>query len=110
MGLGFTFVVLTVVSVRGVDPQDTGIASGLINTSSQLGGAIGLAALVAAALAATRSYLPGHSAAVAATHGYSVGFLIVGAVFLVSFFVALATLSGEAPQPAAQPEDVPAAA
>jgi EmrB/QacA subfamily drug resistance transporter len=110
MGLGFTFVVLTVVSVRGVDPQDTGIASGLINTSSQLGGAIGLAALVAAALAATRSYLPGHSAAVAATHGYSVGFLIVGAVFLVSFFVALATLSGEAPQPAAQPKDVPAAA
>jgi EmrB/QacA subfamily drug resistance transporter len=105
LGLGLTFVVLTVVAVRGVDPQDTGIASGLINTSSQLGGAIGLAALAAAALQATESYLPGHSMAQAATHGFSIGFFVIAAVFLLSFVVTLTTLSGRAPEAQPHPEN-----
>ncbi|MGI5238000.1 MFS transporter [Dactylosporangium sp. CA-139066] len=105
LGLGLTFVVLTVVGVRGVDPQDTGIASGLINISTQLGSAIGLSALVAVVLAATKSYQPGHSVAVATTHGFSVGFLVVAGIFLLSSLVAFTTLSGRSPQPEAQPQD-----
>ena len=110
LGLGVTFVVLTVVSVRGVDPKDTGVASGLINTSPQIGGAIGLAGLAAVVLAATKSYLPEHSYEDAATHGFSVGFMVVALVFLLSTFIAFTTLSAKAPEPAGQPQEAPAAA
>ncbi|MEW2144102.1 hypothetical protein AB0869_14945 [Micromonospora vinacea] len=53
-GLGLTFVATTVVAINGVAPQDTGIASGVVNTNQQIGGALGLALLsgVAAAVAA----------------------------------------------------------
>jgi predicted MFS family arabinose efflux permease len=47
LGLGFAFVPLTIASVSGVEPDDAGLASGLINTSQQVGGALGLAILVA---------------------------------------------------------------
>jgi EmrB/QacA subfamily drug resistance transporter len=47
LGLGFAFVPLTIASVAGVEPDDAGLASGLINTSQQVGGALGLAILVA---------------------------------------------------------------
>jgi EmrB/QacA subfamily drug resistance transporter len=49
VGLGFAFVPLTIASVAGVEPQDAGLASGLINTSQQIGGALGLAILAAVA-------------------------------------------------------------
>jgi hypothetical protein len=49
LGLGFAFVPLTIASVSGVEPDDAGLASGLINTSQQVGGALGLAILVAVA-------------------------------------------------------------
>ncbi|MBF6468511.1 MFS transporter [Nocardia beijingensis] len=49
VGLGLGFVTVTSSGVRGVAPQDAGIASGLVNTSQQIGGAVGLAALAALA-------------------------------------------------------------
>jgi hypothetical protein len=49
VGLGFAFVAMTIASVRGVREQESGLASGLINTSQQVGGALGLAILVAIA-------------------------------------------------------------
>src|SRR4051812_39887422 len=49
LGLGFAFVPLTIASVAGVKPDDAGLASGLINTSQQVGGALGLAILAAVA-------------------------------------------------------------
>ena len=47
VGLGFAFVPMTIAAVSGVSPQDAGLASGLINTSQQVGGALGLAVLAA---------------------------------------------------------------
>jgi len=47
IGLGLTFVALTIASVRGVPTAQTGIASGMINMTQQVGGAIGLAVLTA---------------------------------------------------------------
>src|SRR5207253_8758977 len=44
-GLGFAFVPITIASLSGVDRADAGVASGLVNTSRQIGGAIGLAAM-----------------------------------------------------------------
>src|SRR5204862_8153308 len=48
-GLGFAFVTTTIAAVSGVREQESGLASGLINTSQQIGGALGLAVLAAIA-------------------------------------------------------------
>ena len=53
MGLGLGFVTSTIGAVAGVKPHEQGLASGLINTSQQVGGAIGLAVL--ATIATTRT-------------------------------------------------------
>src|SRR5439155_13153191 len=52
-GMGLTFVPVTIASLAGVDRSDAGVASALVNTSRQMGGAIGIA--VVSAIAATSS-------------------------------------------------------
>ncbi len=56
-GLGFAFVPVTIAAVSRVDEQDSGLASGLINASQQVGGALGLAVLAAISTSVTRSSL-----------------------------------------------------
>ena len=53
VGLGFAFVPMTIAAVAGVEPHEAGLASGLINTSQQVGGALGLAILAAIANSVT---------------------------------------------------------
>ncbi|MFD3590344.1 MFS transporter [Streptomyces sp. NPDC058683] len=108
LGLGMVFVAVTIVSVRGVAPQATGAASGLVNTAQQIGGAIGLAALAAAATAITNHELPG-SVPHALTTGYSYGFLFGGGLYLLALIVALITLPATAPQHHQDGEPAPAA-
>ena len=55
VGLGFAFVSMTVAAVAGVSPEQAGLASGLINTSQQIGGALGLAILASVATSRTES-------------------------------------------------------
>jgi EmrB/QacA subfamily drug resistance transporter len=55
VGLGFAFVPVTIAAVSGVSDQDQGLASGLINTSQQVGGALGLAILAAVSISVTGS-------------------------------------------------------
>lgn len=88
MGLGLTFVTVTIVGVRGVAPQDTGIASGLLNTGQQVGGALGLAALASVASAVTRNEAAGTALPAALTEGYTTGLLAGGALYLVALAVA----------------------
>ena len=57
VGLGFGFVTSTIAAVAGVHPREQGLASGLINTSQQFGGAIGLAVLSAIATSRTHDVL-----------------------------------------------------
>jgi predicted MFS family arabinose efflux permease len=78
LGLGFAFVPLTIASVAGVKPDDAGLASGLINTSQQVGGALGLAILAAVANGRTSSVRA--APLVALTEGFQSAFL-VGSVF-----------------------------
>ena len=49
LGLGFAFVPVTIAAVSGIEDRQQGLASGLINTSQQVGGALGLAILAAVA-------------------------------------------------------------
>src|SRR5207253_6967589 len=53
LGMGLTFVPITLIATTNVDPSDAGLASGLLNTAQQVGGALGLAIL--ATLAADRT-------------------------------------------------------
>ncbi|MFW3473326.1 MFS transporter [Streptomyces microflavus] len=101
-GLGLVFVTVTIISVRGVSPEDTGIAAGLINTSQQIGGAIGLAILAATASVITEGRLPGDRSE-ALTTGYSYGLLIGGGIYLVALIVTLGTIKATAPQSQPQP-------
>jgi EmrB/QacA subfamily drug resistance transporter len=59
IGMGCTFVPLTLVATTGIEPEDAGLASGLFNTSQQVGGALGLAILSTLANDRTTSFLTG---------------------------------------------------
>jgi EmrB/QacA subfamily drug resistance transporter len=93
-GMGFSFVPVTIASLTGVERSDAGVASGLINTSRQIGGAIGLASVSAIAATSTSNYAHAHSAVTASSaaaldHGFQTalyvltGLLIIGAVIAV---------------------------
>jgi EmrB/QacA subfamily drug resistance transporter len=91
-GAGLAFPALMTLAMGGVSESDAGLASGLVNTTLQVGGALGLAVL--ATLSATRSknlLESGHSTASALTDGYQLAFLIgvglVGAAIVVALTV-----------------------
>jgi EmrB/QacA subfamily drug resistance transporter len=83
IGIGVGFVAVTIASLAGVQPAQSGIASGLVNTSRQVGGAVGLAAMTTIATAATGHSLSGVTAA-ATTHGYRVSFGVLAVLGIVS--------------------------
>jgi EmrB/QacA subfamily drug resistance transporter len=84
VGLGFAFVPVTIAAVTGTEPHEAGLASGLINTSQQVGGALGLAILATIANSRTQSLSHSgvHNLSVALTKGFDRAFL-VGAGFAV---------------------------
>jgi len=90
IGLGFTFVPLTLIGTTNVDARDAGLASGLFNTSQQIGGALGLAILSTFAANRTTSDLEalGHApsaseSASALVSGYHVGFVAGAGLLLI---------------------------
>ncbi|RNM16625.1 MFS transporter [Nocardioides pocheonensis] len=92
VGLGFSFVPVTIAAVTGSEAHEAGLASGLINTSQQVGGALGLAILASIANASTKdAFQAGASAPTALTHGFSDAFT-VGACFAVAGAVLAALL------------------
>src|SRR6201986_5018566 len=72
VGLGFSFVPVTIAAVSGTTPHEAGLASGLINTSQQVGGALGLAILATAANSRTQDIVNAgvHNIAIALTKGF----------------------------------------
>ena len=83
VGLGFAFVTSTIAAVSGVEERESGLASGLINTSQQIGGAIGLAVLATIANSRTDDLLAeGADRATALTEGFQDAFL-GGALFAI---------------------------
>ncbi|MGH9115746.1 MAG: MFS transporter, partial [Acidimicrobiales bacterium] len=102
-GMGMAFVPLTLGALAGVRPEESGLASALLNTGQQIGGAIGLAALATLAISAGKSKvhslavshhgaLTPHLVAVATTHGYDTAFLAGSAIVAGACLIALVTI------------------
>jgi EmrB/QacA subfamily drug resistance transporter len=95
-GAGLSFPALMTLAMSGATPTDAGLASGLVNTTLQVGGALGLAVL--ATLSATRSDTlieQGDSTAVALTEGYQLAFLIGTGLVVAAIVVAVTVLQPE---------------
>jgi EmrB/QacA subfamily drug resistance transporter len=103
LGTGLAFPSLMMLAMSGATERDAGLASGLVNTTVQVGGAVGLAVLATLATERTEGLVAdGESAAAALNAGYHVAYLI-GAV-LVAVAIAVATIMLRPPAPAVQPE------
>lgn len=100
LGMGMTFVPLTLVATAGVVPADAGLASGLFNTSQQVGGALGLAIL--ATFAANKSTSVAESfagapsqlqQATALVEGFQTAFIVAAILMVVGLVVAAVGLT-----------------
>jgi EmrB/QacA subfamily drug resistance transporter len=95
-GAGLCFPALMTLAMSGATPDDAGLASGLINTTAQVGGALGLAVL--ATLSASRSSVligDGETSVAALTSGYHLAFGIGAALVVVAIAIALTVLQSE---------------
>ena len=95
VGLGLSFVPVTIGAVSGVTPDEAGVASGLITTTQQIGGALGVAVLSTIAVSVTTRFASTHGhgqqeAIAGLNHGFSVAFwfgaLFAGLGALIAFF------------------------
>src|SRR5262249_56613668 len=101
-GLGLSFVPVTIASLTGVDRSDAGVASGLINTGRQIGGAIGIAAISAIAANSTRHYVDAHSAlgvttGAALDHGFQTALFVLIGLLLAGAPLSLTLLKAPPP-------------
>jgi EmrB/QacA subfamily drug resistance transporter len=92
-GLGLAFVSVTIAAVMGTRPDEAGLASGLINTSQQVGGALGLGILSAIATARTTHVAAGHSHGYALTAGFQTAFLVGAGFALLAAVLAAVMIS-----------------
>jgi len=98
LGAGLSFPALMTLAMSGATPQDSGLASGLVNTSVQVGGAIGLAILATLATERTNGLLAdGESKAAALNSGYHLAYLIGAVLVAVGIVVAAKVLRSDAP-------------
>ncbi|GAB2967973.1 MFS transporter [Streptomyces pseudoechinosporeus] len=115
LGMGTGFVPLTLGAVSRVSHQDTGIASALLNTAQQIGGALGLAVLSTISTSAADDKLPEAAGALfqglktqdfalvakageALTHGYTMAFVAAGAMFLAGSAVTVLAINAKKQQ------------
>jgi EmrB/QacA subfamily drug resistance transporter len=107
-GLGMSFVPITIASLAGVERADAGIASGLVNTSRQIGGAIGIAVVSAVAATATSGYASSHAVSAtsgeALAHGFRVGLVVLLGLVIAGVAIA-AGLVRPQPRPAQRPAE-----
>jgi EmrB/QacA subfamily drug resistance transporter len=101
-GLGMTFVPITISATSGVAPGDSGLASGLLTTTQQVGGSLGLAILSTVSTTRVGNALDaGSTLPLALTHGFKGAFIAAAALCALGLVVAMALL----PSPARKPRD-----
>jgi EmrB/QacA subfamily drug resistance transporter len=101
LGAGLSFPAMATLAMSGATASDSGLASGLVNTSLQVGGAVGLAVLATLATSRTESLLStGDSNAAALTGGYHLAFVVAAGLVIAAIAIAVTVLE--------QPEGVTA--
>ena len=104
IGMGSAFPAIMTLAMSGATPEDSGLASGLVNTSMQVGGAVGLAVLATLSAERTQSLLDdGVSNASALTSGYHVAYLIGAGLAAIAVAIAVFVLHDVAPAGAHAP-------
>jgi EmrB/QacA subfamily drug resistance transporter len=103
LGLGMSFVPLTLTAVSAVQPSETGLASALLSTTQQVGGALGLAVLATIAIAAAKNkaqslaagahgHVSAAANAIATTHGYTSAFTVASFIALTGLVVSIVVI------------------
>jgi EmrB/QacA subfamily drug resistance transporter len=110
LGIGVCFPALMTLAMSGATKADAGLASGLVNTTAQVGGALGLAVLATLSTTRSDSLIDGGEATASAlTSGYHLAFLIGAALVAAALAVAVTVLEPvEQAEEQAVPDDVPA--
>src|SRR6266498_1962015 len=109
LGLAFVFIPMSIGALTGVRPADAGIASGLINTTQQIGGAIGVAAATTIATTFTARYVDSHAgisafSGAALTHGFQIAFYVLAATAAVGAALAALLIESQPAQAEREPE------
>jgi MFS family permease len=103
-GAGVAFPTLMMVAMSGATPEDAGLASGLVNTTAQVGGAIGLAVLATAAAGRSDGLrADGAAEAAALTGGYQVALIVAAALMAVAVVILATVIREPKPAPVAGP-------
>lgn len=102
LGMGANFVSITIAATSGVPKHDSGLASGILNTTQQLGGSLGLAVLTGVASSTTTSYLknlhqvPTKLNEITATvHGYKQGFIVATGFAITASIIATVVIRNQ---------------
>jgi EmrB/QacA subfamily drug resistance transporter len=101
LGIGTAFMCSMVLATTGVAGKDTGVASALVNTSQQIGGAVGTALMSTIAAGATAMFLTANTdatAAEASVNGYATAFVWATGVLVLAAIVAFALVRSRGPQ------------
>jgi sugar phosphate permease len=105
IGLAFTFVPMTIAALMGVEETDAGVASGLLNTTQQIGGAVGLAAASTIATTFTNRYVDSHPGASALggpalTYGFQITFYVLAGLAAIAAVLAAVMIESRTAAPA----------
>jgi EmrB/QacA subfamily drug resistance transporter len=110
IGLALGFVPMTVGALTGVRQSDAGVASGLINTTQQIGGAIGVAVATTIATTYTTHFVDSHAGSnplggAALTHGFEIAFYVLAILAVLGAVVAAVLVEPKRSAPAEQPAE-----
>ena len=109
VGLAFAFIPMTIAALMGVEHADAGVASGLLNTTQQIGGAIGLAAVSTIATTFTTHYVDAHPGssplgAAALTHGFNIAFYVLTGVAALAAVLSAVLIESQPAAPVVETE------
>ena len=107
LGLALAFVPMSIGALTGVSGEDAGVASGLINTNQQIGGAIGVAAATTIATTFTSHYVDAHAgvtafSGAALTHGFAIAFYVLAGIAAAGALASAVLLESKPPEEQAE--------